>query len=238
MANNENGKGLLGIFQGAVDSVKSTVEGIKLPEIHISNPFQGNPVKKEEPAPSEEIKSISSKSAIKIIFYMMAADGKIYHDEEEKFNEIGRELDPDFEANKNTIFLECQAQMSKVTDLGDYYSVLQDGVAIAITAGANAKESVISPKVLAWDLLAVAYSDGSYDDKERQLMKYIVHKFNIDKTVFLEMESSFLTLMDLENELNWIKTTDRPYLTIESIVNEISDRKTAILEGLKDLIAL
>ena len=69
-------------------------------------------------------------------------------------------------------------------------------------------------------------------------MKYIVHKFNIDKTVFLEMESSFLTLMDLENELNWIKTTDRPYLTIESIVNEISDRKTAILEGLKDLIAL
>ena len=238
MANNENGKGLLGIFQGAVDSVKSTVEGIKLPEIHISNPFQGNPVKKEEPAPSEEIKSISSKSAIKIIFYMMAADGKIYHDEEEKFNEIGRELDPDFEANKNTIFQECQTQMSKVTDLGDYYSVLQDGVAIAITAGANAKESVISPKVLAWDLLAVAYSDGSYDDKERQLMKYIVHKFSIDKTVFLEMESSFLTLMDLENELNWIKTTDRPYLTIESIVNEISDRKTAILEGLKDLIAL
>jgi len=238
MANNENGKGLLGILQGAVDSVKSTVEGIKLPEIHISNPFQGNPVKKEEPTPPEEIKSISSKSAIKIIFYMMAADGKIYHDEEEKFNEIGRELDPDFEANKDTIFQECQAQMSKVTDLGDYYSVLQDGVAIAITAGANAKESIISPKVLAWDLLAVAYSDGNYDDKERQLMKYIVHKFNIDKTVFLEMESSFLTLMDLENELNWIKTTDRPYLTIESIVNEISDRKTAILEGLKDLIAL
>ena len=62
-----------------VDSVKSTVEGIKLPEIHISNPFQGNPVKKEETAPPEEIKSISSKSAIKIIFYMMAADGKIYH---------------------------------------------------------------------------------------------------------------------------------------------------------------
>ena len=51
------------------------------------------------------------------------------------------------------------------------------------------------------------------------------------------MESSFLTLQDLENELSWIKTTNRPYLTIEAIVNEIADRKTAIFESVKDLIA-
>ena len=48
MANNENGNGLLGIFQNAVDSVKSTVEGIKLPEINIPNLFQPNPAPKDE----------------------------------------------------------------------------------------------------------------------------------------------------------------------------------------------
>jgi len=52
------------------------------------------------------------------------------------------------------------------------------------------------------------------------------------------MESSIMTMMDLEKELNWIKTTDRPYLTIEAMVNEIQDRKNVIFESIKDLIML
>ena len=52
------------------------------------------------------------------------------------------------------------------------------------------------------------------------------------------MESSILTLMDIERELTWIKTTNRPYLTIESMVNELSDRKNVISESILDLIAL
>ena len=237
MADNTNDKGLLGIFQGAVDSVVTTVQGIKLPEISIPNPFQANKAKQDETAAPEEIRSISVRSAVKAIYYMMAVDGMIYQNEEEKFNEIGRELDPDFDDHKEVIVRECQAQMEKLIDPEDQYAVLQDGVEDAIASGVNAKGAVITPKVLVWDLLAVAYSDGSYDAQERQLLKYVVRKLNIDKAVFLEMESSFLTLMDLENELAWIKTTDRPYLTIETMVNEISDRKTAVLESLKDLIA-
>ena len=92
--------------------------------------------------------------------------------------------------------------------------------------------------MLVWDLLTIAYSDESYDESERRLLKYIVRKLSIDKSVFLEMESSILTLMDLERELNWIKTTDRPYLTIENMVNELADRKNVIFESVKDLIAL
>ena len=52
------------------------------------------------------------------------------------------------------------------------------------------------------------------------------------------LESSMLTLLDLERELNWIKSTDRPYLTIETAVNEITDRKNVIFESVKDLINL
>lgn len=44
--------------------------------------------------------------------------------------------------------------------------------------------------------------------------------------------------MDIERELTWIKTTNRPYLTIESMVNELSDRKNVISESILDLIAL
>lgn len=247
MAENEKGKGLLGALQGAAGAVAKKAQGIKIPEIKlpeiklpdikIVNPFQKKADKEETPEPARMITSISIKSAIKIIYYMMAVDGTIYQDEEEKFDEIGKELDPDFQHNKDAIVRECQAQTGKLIDPEDYYAVLQEGVEDAIAVGVITKGAVIAPKILVWDLLTVAYSDGNYDENERKLLKYVVRKLDISKDVFLEMESSYLALVDLENELTWIKRTDRPYLTIEKMVNEINDRKTVIMESVRNLIA-
>ena len=91
---------------------------------------------------------------------------------------------------------------------------------------------------MVWDLLTIAYSDESYDETERKLLKYIVRKLQIDKAVFLEMESSILTILDIEKEIAWIKTTDRPYLTIEARVNELTKRQAVIFDSVKDLITL
>ena len=84
----------------------------------------------------------------------------------------------------------------------------------------------------------MAYSDENYNDTERRLLKYIVRKLNLDKASFLEMESSILTMMDIERELTWIKATDRPYLKIEPVVSELTHRKKVIFDNVKDLIAL
>jgi len=247
MAENENSKGLRGMLQGAAGAVAKKAQEIKIPEIKlpeiklpdikITNPFQKKAEKEETPQPVRKIISISVKSAIKIIYYMMAVDGTIYQDEEDKFDEIGKELDPDFQHNKDEIIRECQAQEGKLIDPEDHYAVLQEGVEEAIAIGVITKGAVIAPKILVWDLLAVAYSDGNYDENERKLLKYVVRKLDISKDVFLEMESSYLALLDLESFLAWIKTTDRPYLVIEKMVNEINDRKTVIMESVKDLIA-
>jgi len=71
-----------------------------------------------------------------------------------------------------------------------------------------------------------------------EFVKHVVRKLNIDKAVFLEMESSIQTLLEIEKEIQWIKTTDRPYLSIEAVVNELEDRKHVIVESVKDLITL
>ena len=60
----------------------------------------------------------------------------------------------------------------------------------------------------------------------------------IEKAEFLELESSILTLLSIEKEIAWIKTTDRPYLTIEGMLNELADRKNVILDSVKELIML
>lgn len=191
--------------------------------------------KKEE---KPEIRMISTQDAIKIIYYLMAADGEIFHSEEEKFDAIGADLDPDFADHKAQIVAECQSLMENVIDPEDYYDVLQDGVENALASSVMTEDAFITPKLLLWDMLTIAYSDESYDDTERRLIKYVVRKLNIDKAIFLEMESSILTLMDMEKELAWIKTTDRPYTTIETMVNEITKRKDVIFESVKNLIAL
>ena len=55
----------------------------------------------------------------------MAADGTVYHSEEEKFDAIGAALDPNFADSKPAIIKDCQAQLEKVIDSEDYYDVLQ-----------------------------------------------------------------------------------------------------------------
>ncbi len=191
-----------------------------------------------EKAPAPKIQCIAAKNAMQIIYYLMAADGTVFHSEEEKFDAIGAALDPDFADDKAPIVKDCREQLEKAIDPEDYYDVLQDGVEAAILSSNETADSVITPRLLVWNLLTIAYSDESYDAAERKLIKYIVRKLEMDKAVLLEMESSMLTILDIEKEIAWIKTTDRPYLTIEARVNELTTRKTVIFDSVKDLIAL
>ncbi len=250
MANKaEKDKGIFTTLHGAVDSVKASIQNVNVPDIkapdikvpnQVKELFKKKPRKDTQDSAAEPltIKAISTRNAIKVIYYLMSADGKIFHSEEDKFDAIGTELDPDFIENKEQIVNECKVQMEKVIDPEDYYDVLQDGVELALSSSVQTEDTSITPKLLVWNLLTIAYSDESYDESERKLLKYIVRKLNIDKDIFLEMESSILTLIDLERELNWIKTADRPYLTIENMANELADRKNVIFESVKDLIAL
>lgn len=193
---------------------------------------------KAAPAPECKVENVSVDAALKIIYLLMSADGQILHGEEEKFDEVGKELDPDFEKSKPQIIKECKAALDKLIDPEDYFDAICDGADKALEAPISPGKQLISSKHLVWNLLSVAYSDDAYDETERRLIKHIVRKLDVDKAVFLEMESSILTIMDIEKELTWIKTTNKPYLTIEAMVNELMNRKNVIFESVIALISL
>lgn len=248
MNKNDVQEKLKNTFQGAADSIKIAAQNVKKPDIKLPNQVKeifkkkdGISEEKEDkssPREESEIRAISTKNAIKIFYYLMAVDGEVFQSEEEKFDEIGAEIDQNFTVHKESIVSECKAQLGKVIDSGDYYDVVQEGVEEAILLRDATADSFVTPKLLVWDLLTIAYSDENYDESERRLLKYIVRKFNIDSSLFLEMENTLQTLMDIEREINWIKTTSRPYLTIEAQVNELADRRNNIFESVKDLIML
>ena len=233
-------------LQGAVNSAKKKAKDIKAPDLkaaqdkvqQVKDNLKKKEKKAEEDTGSLEAIRISNRNAMKVYYYLMAADGHITLDEEEKFNDIGLETDPYFMEHKNLIVKECQIQLDKVLDPEDFFDALKEGVEDALKPSKMLEESFVIPKLLVWNMLTIAYSDDDYDETERKLIKYVVRKLDIDKAVFLELENSILTLMDLEKELQWLKTTDRPYLTIEMMVNEIADRKNVIFDSVKDLIML
>ena len=67
---------------------------------------------------------------------------------------------------------------------------------------------------------------------------HVAQVVKVEESLVLEMESFVITLIDLEREEDWIKTTDRPYLTIEAAIQDIEARKSAVLDGAMDLIVL
>ena len=197
--------------------------------------------KKEEEKKNLEppvIVAISPVNAVKIFYYLMSVDGEISPGEEEKFNLIAAEIDSEFEEHKDDIIKICKEQLDKTIDDESYYDVVQDAVENALVCKQDFEKGYVPVRLLIWDLLTLAYSDDNYDDDERKLLKYIVRKVDIPKDIFLEMENSLLTVDDLEKELKWIKTTDRPYLKIEEQVKEIERREQAIYESVKALIVL
>ncbi len=248
MEKKELGKMLKGKLQETASEVKNAVKDVKKPDIKVPDQIKSVFKKSESEGETKEaeiakteiqtVKVVSPINAAKVFYYLMAADGTIESAEEEKFNLIGNETDPEFAKNREYIIKTCKEHLDKVIDEDDYYDAVQDGVEEALLAQQVLDKGYVPAKLLVWNLLTIAYSDNSYNEIERKLIKYIVRKVDIPKDVFLEMESSYLTVMDIEKEMEWIKETDRPYKTIEMTVKELERREQAIFESVKALIYL
>lgn len=223
-------------------AVNKTIQDIKDIDIkEIGNDIEekvNNVLKKKEEAQTNQNKCINGKGAAIILYYLMAADGEIYHNEKDKYDDICKELYSEYENDENEITAICQKQLEQVIDTDDFYDVMTEGVAYAVAQSWEDKKANIPPKLFLWDLLTVAYSDEKYSSSERKLIKYISRKLEVDKTIFLEMESSIKTLMALDEEEEWLKTTDRQYLEIEAELNEIEDRRNTIIKSVQDLITM
>ena len=101
------------------------------------------------------IRTISVRSSMKIIYYLMAADGRIFHNEQEKYEEIGRGLDPGFDAVRDEIIASCDPEPDSSLEPEAYMHSLMDGIRAAVLEGINQENASIAPKVLVWDLLII-----------------------------------------------------------------------------------
>lgn len=244
MAKIDIGKTLKKTLNEAGNATKKAAETVRDTAKEIDKDKVKEIFKKKETKPKEipllpvDSQKIPLYSALKIIYYLMSVDGSVSQEENDKLDVLGNDFVNSFADLKEILVKECKVCLANTIDAEDYYDVVQEAVEDLLLTPIKSEDVCVSSKFVLWNLLAFAYSDENYDEAERRLIKYFVRKLNIDKAIFFELESSLVTLMDLEKELVWIKTTDKPYLTIEAMVKELENRKRVIFESVKDIITL
>ena len=187
---------------------------------------------------TEQESVIPIRDSLRLLYCMIIVDGVVSDEETARFCEIGQELDPEFSSYQETIIEEGTLLMkSSFADNDEYYDNVHDLASEILKSADTLKENGVRGKLLLWDLLTVAYSEGEFSLNEKRLLRLITKRFGVDSSVLLEMEHTLRTLMAIENEENWLRNSDRSYAVVEERMNELEDRKNTIMQGVKALIA-
>lgn len=242
----ESVKDMAGISQNMMDSLKA-----KGNEIASSRKEKADETKAAiDAALTDKRRSeamFSTRDSLRIMYCLMLIDGSVSTEEEVKYNEIGLACDPEYDTYIQQLIDECNAAaqsesaqgvefISMGADDDEYYDQIHDYVGDLIKEENFYRTDGVQARGLIWNLLAIAYSEGDYSASEKRLIRYITKKAGVDYAILLEMEHTFSTLIAIEKEEEWLKSSDRPYKVIEERVVELSNRKNTIMQGINALI--
>ncbi len=183
--------------------------------------------------------SITPEKAVKIVYFLMAADGLVYSSEEEKYVDIARELYSVFDSKRSEIDEYCKLRISEANASNDYFSALVNALKQLLNEPIETGDGFIPSSLFLWNLFAIAYSDNSYSPEEEKIIKYVAAYMDVEKSVFLEFENAIKTIGKLDEEKSIITAFGEKQLSCDSFVkymDEIENRKRTILENVKGLI--
>ena len=178
---------------------------------------------------------VSVKDSLKLIYCLMAADGSISPEEEEKFREIGNSLDPDFEQWKDELTADLSMKEAVLPDEDEYFDFIHDYAAEILYKAEDTGEG-IGAKTLIWDLLVMAFSEGDYSANERRLVRFAAKALSIDPAIPLEMEQTLRTITAHDKEEEWLKSVNRSYSVVAEQIDELKERRETIMTGVHALM--
>lgn len=206
----------------------------------------------------EAIQSLKTRllkwAAIQIYYYLMAADGVISDQEMEGFLEIAKETDPLFDQYKEQLIEECKNQVGKITEERNRYAVLKEGIDLVhqdqlneILNGLEAKSGHINANMFIWNLLSIAMRDGAYTKEEKELIQYVIERFDLDQVMFLELDNAMKTILDIDQSIVRMIQKENPFVirgkkwNISSsdkgkYIDEFTSRREVIFNSVKELI--
>lgn len=181
---------------------------------------------------------LSKENTLKVLYYLMMIDGDVSEEEMTSFSSIGNSLDPEsFFTYREELIATCKTQGAALFEEEDYVDVVQEGVDVCLLSNELlSDEEGVNPRLLIWNMLTIAYSNGEYSVAERRLIKHIVRVTHVDPSVFWEMEQLIQASISVGNELSWLQSSNRPYAEIRPVVEETEKRINNIKQAANELI--
>ena len=137
----------------------------------------------------------TNKGAVTAFYYLMAADDEIGPAEREKLRMIaGAFIPADAERCLQEIERSYEAlraedpEDDEDEEAGGFYDRLTFEVDEALAAAPRPGEPGVSPRLLLWDLLVIAATDGRYDTQEQWLARHVARLAGVEKRALVEME--------------------------------------------------
>lgn len=179
----------------------------------------------------------TKRGTLTVFYYLLMVDGDIAQSEQEKFIELGNEIDSkNFKSYKKEIEKECAEQIKKSFDDEDYYDVIVEGVDKALSEKPAKDEEGILSRLLLWNMLVLAFADRKYQKIERRLIRHVVRKSKIERSILLEMEHLIRSYRAIEKEENYLSKSTRPYSEIAPLVEELKTRKANVMKNALNLV--
>ena len=178
----------------------------------------------------EEVQ-ITVVDSLQIIYAIMKADGELSQQEQNMFENIGKQIDETFIDDKTMIETVVGSHFKNDID-NDSYVVAS--INSAIINSKNKKERGIKPKHLLLNLLSMAFCDG-ISEKEAKAIRYFASELNIDDCID-EFSQSILALSEIENQQKFMTDSNRQYYLIKENLEQLQLRRDVISTNLQSLI--
>lgn len=188
------------------------------------------------------MKTIDKKDALKIFYYLMSVDGQVSSSEKRKFGAMCKELAVTEKSEKEEIIHECQKFLDGGAKRKDCYGSAREGIEECLNEKPYDFRRLflsknIPDKLLIWNLITLAFCDGEYKEEERNLIKFVAQKIEFDESLFWEMENSMKTVVALEKEKAWLKSSDTMEDGTQMMIKELAKRQRIIKKSIELLIA-
>ena len=174
---------------------------------------------------------ITVVDSLQIIYAIMKADGELSQQEQNMFENIGKQIDETFIDDKTMIETVVGSHFKNDID-NDSYVVAS--INSAIINSKNKKKRGIKPKHLLLNLLSMAFCDG-ISEKEAKAIRYFASELNIDDCID-EFSQSILALSEIENQQKFMTDSNRQYYLIKENLEQLQLRRDVISTNLQSLI--
>lgn len=198
--------------------------------------LQGERAPEDEHGPQEA--RILAVGAVRSFYYLMAADGEISPEEAEWFDSIGESLVAEYATVRDDVRKRCERMLEELHSADDRAETAANLVEKEISDSSSAEGEVIDPYLFIWNMFVMANRDGDCCEIERSIIERTVGLLELDRDRITELECAVLTLHEIEDEIEWLKVSDKSYSEIAPLIDELEVRRGVVFASAHDLIAL